>query len=73
MKAARVPAAIDRRRPPCPAHSPLRVGFADGLRPDLTQAVRGSGDKGGRGGETPLDRTEKHRHDRRDGNPGLYF
>jgi hypothetical protein len=24
-------------------------------------------------GETPLDRTEKHRHDPRDGNPGLYF
>jgi hypothetical protein len=24
-------------------------------------------------GETPLDRTEKHRHDGRGGNPGLYF
>jgi hypothetical protein len=39
----------------------------------LTQAARGSDDKGGRGGETPLDRTEKHGHDKRDGNPGLYF
>ncbi len=27
----------------------------------------------GRDGETPLDRIEKHRHDGRDGNPGLYF
>jgi hypothetical protein len=24
-------------------------------------------------GKTPLDRTEKRRHDRRGGNPGLYF
>jgi hypothetical protein len=24
-------------------------------------------------GKTPLDRTEKHHHDGRGGNPGLYF
>jgi len=56
----------------CPAHSPLCAGFAGGLRPGLTQAARDGADDG-RDGETPLDRTEKHRHDRRDGNPGLYF
>ena len=70
--AGQTPASI-RLLPCSPASSPLRAGFAGGLRPDLTQAARGSDDKGGRGGETPLDRTEKHRHDRRDGNPGLYF
>lgn len=66
------PASI--RLPPCsPASSPLRAGFAGGLRPGLTQATRGGADEDGRDGETPLDRTEKHRHDPRDGNPGLYL
>jgi putative transposase len=66
------PASI--RLPPCsPASSPLRAGFAGGLRPGLTQTARDGGDEDGRGGETTLDRTEKHRHDRRGGNPGLYF
>jgi len=51
----------------------ISPGFADGLRPGLTQAARDGADEGGRDGETPLDRTEKHRHDGRDGNPGLYF
>jgi putative transposase len=60
--------------PPCsPASSPLRVAFGDGLRPALTQAAPDGPKMGGRGGETPLDRTEKHRHDGRDGNRGLYF
>ena len=66
------PASI--RLPPCsPASSPLRAGCAGGLRPGSTQAVRDGADADGRGGETPLDRTEKHRHDGRGGNPGLYF
>jgi transposase InsO family protein len=66
------PASI--RLPPCsPASSPLCAGFAGGLRPGLTQAVRDAADGDGRGGEAPLDRTEKHRHDGRGGNPGLYF
>jgi hypothetical protein len=39
----------------------------------LTQAARDGGDETGRDGETPLDRTEKHRHDGRGGNPGLYL
>jgi putative transposase len=56
-----------------PASRPLRAGFAGGLRPALTQAAR-DGDKfAGRDGETALNRTEKHRHDGRDGNHGLYF
>lgn len=60
--------------PPCsPASSPLRAGFAGGLRPGLTQAARDGARTAGRDGETALDRTEKHRHDRRDGNPGLYL
>src|SRR6476659_8975155 len=60
------PASI--RLPSCsPASSPLRAGFAGGLRPGLTQAARDGGDKDGRDGETTLDRTEKHRHDERDG------
>lgn len=68
----RTPASI--RLPSCsPASSPLRAGCAGGLRPGLTQAVRDDADEDGRGRETPLDRTEKHRHDGRDGNPGLYF
>jgi putative transposase len=68
----RTPASI--RLPPCsPASRPLRAGFAGGLRPVLTQAARDGGDEDGRDGETALDRTEKHRHDGRGGNPGLYF
>src|SRR3954449_8680926 len=66
------PASI--RLPLCsPASRPLRAGFASGLRPVLTQAARDSIEASGRGGETSLDRTEKHRHDERGGNPGLYF
>jgi len=56
-----------------PASSPLRAGFAGGLRPGLTQAARDGDRADGRDGETPLDRTKKRRHDGRDGNPGLYF
>ena len=68
----RTPASI--RVPPCsPASMPLRAGFAGGLRPALTQTARGGGAEGGRGRETALDRTEKHHHDGRDGNPGPYF
>jgi len=66
------PASI--RLPSCsPASSPLRAGFAGGLRPSLTQAAHDGRDDDGRDGETTLDRAEKHRHDGRDGNPGLYF
>jgi hypothetical protein len=56
-----------------PAPSPLRVAFGDGLRPGLTQAARDGSTEDGRDGKTALDRTRKHRHDRGDGNPGLYF
>ena len=60
--------------PPCsPASSPLRAGFAGGLRPGLTQAVRRGAEGCGRDRETALDRTEKQRHDRRDNDQGLYF
>jgi hypothetical protein len=66
------PASI--RLPSCsPASRPLRAGFAGGPRPVLTQAARDGRDEHGRDGETALDRTEKPRHDGRDGNPGLYF
>ena len=66
------PASI--RLPPCsPASIPLRAGFTGGLRPGLTQAVRAGASVDGRDGETPLDRTEKRRHDGRGGDPGLYF
>jgi putative transposase len=68
----RTPASI-RLPPGSPASRPLRVGSADGLRPVLTQAARGADVKGGRDRETAIDRTEKRRHDRRDGNRGLYF
>jgi putative transposase len=62
------------RLPPCsPGSSPLRVAYGDGLRPGLTQPARDRWASHGRDGETALDRTEKHRHDRRDGNRGLYF
>jgi putative transposase len=68
----RTPASI--RLPSCsPASRPQSAGFAGGLRPVLTQAVRDGGEEDGRDGETVLDRTEKHRHDGRGGNPGLYF
>jgi len=66
------PASI--RLPPCsPASTPLRAGFAGGLRPGLTQAARDGACVDDRDGETQLDRTEKHRHQGRGGNPGLYF
>ena len=62
------------RLPPCsPGSSPLRVACGDGLRPGLTQTARGGLRTCGRDGKTALDRTEKHRHHRRDGNRGLYF
>ena len=56
-----------------PASRPLRAGSAGGLRPALTQAARDDSGGNGRGGETALDRTEKHRHDGRGGQCGLYF
>jgi putative transposase len=56
-----------------PASSPRSAAFGGGLRPALTQAARDGSTEDGRDGETALDRTEKHRHDRRDGNRGLYF
>ena len=60
--------------PPCsPAPRPLRVACGDGLRPALTRVARDGLDKDGRDGETALDRTEKPRHDGRDGNPGLHL
>jgi putative transposase len=60
--------------PPCsPASSPLRVASGDGLRPALMQAARDGVNEEGRDAETALDRTQKHRHDERDGNYGLYF
>ena len=68
----RTPASI-RLPTRSPASRPLRAGFAGGLRPVLTQAAPDGVERIGRDGETPLDRTEKHRHDGRGGNPGLYF
>jgi putative transposase len=66
------PASI--RLPSCsPVSSPRRADFAGGLRPGLTRVARDGRDEDGRGGETTLDRTEKHRHGGRGGNPGLYF
>lgn len=60
--------------PPClPASRALRVASGDGLRPALTQTARDGVDKEGRDGETALEWTEKHRHDRRGATPGLYF
>lgn len=68
----RTPASISL--PSCsPASRPLRADFVGGLRPVLTPAAPDGDDENGRDGETALDRTEKHRHDRRGGNPGLYF
>jgi hypothetical protein len=68
----RAPAEISL--PPCsPASRSLRVGFADGLRPTLTQAPLDGPERDGRGGETALDQTEKHRHDERVGTRGFHF
>jgi putative transposase len=62
------------RMPPCsPASRPLRAGCAGGLRPALTQAARDGLDGCGRGGETALDRTEKHCHGGRGDDPGLHL
>lgn len=59
---------------PCsPASSPLRAGFAGGLRPGLTQAALGCVEDCGRGGKAALNQTEKHRQDRLGGTRGLYF
>jgi len=55
------------------ASRPLRAAEGGGLRPALTQTARDDLPEEGRGGETALDRTKKHRHDRRDGHPGLYL
>ena len=56
MLSGRTPASI--RLPSCsPASSPLRAGFAGGLRPGLTQAARDGADDDGRDGET-LRRTD---------------
>jgi putative transposase len=68
----RTPASL--RLPSCsPASWPLRAAYGGSLRPALTQAAR-AGDKfEGRDGETALNRTEKHGHEERDGNQGLYF
>ena len=59
--------------PSSPASRPLRVACGDGLRPALTQAALDGSGAYGQDGETALDRTEKHRHDGRGGNRGLYF
>jgi len=68
----RTPASI--MLPPCsPASRPLRVASGDGLRPALTQAARGGAEREGRDAETALDQTQKHRHDGRGSNLGLYF
>ena len=47
---------------PCSRPStPLRAAYGGGLRPVLTAAARGDCRCSGRGGETALSRTEKHR------------
>ena len=56
-----------------PASRPRRAAFGGGLRPALTQTARADDKFEGRDGETALNQTEKHRHDGRDGNKGLYF
>ena len=56
-----------------PAHMTLRAAFGGDLQPVLSQAAHDGGEEIDRDRETPLDRIEKHRHDRRGGNPGLYF
>lgn len=68
----RAPASI-RVPPGSPASRPLRAAFGGGLRPVLTRATRGGPETAGQDGETPLDRTEKHRQDDPGGNHGLYF
>jgi putative transposase len=68
----RTPASISLP-PGSPASRPLRAAFGGGLRPVLTQAPPVGSVTSGRDGETPLDRTEKHRQDDSGGNPGLYF
>lgn len=60
--------------PTCsPASTPLRAAFGGGLRPVLTQATRDGVVDDGRGKETALDQTKKHRHDQNGDNFGLYF
>ena len=63
------------RVPPCsPGSSPAgAAGFADGLRPGLTQTARDGVAEDGRDRKTALNRTGKPRHDGRDGNRGRYF
>lgn len=68
----RTPASISLP-PGSPASRPLHAAFGGGLRPVLTQAAPGGPETSGRDGETPLDRTEKHRQDDPSGNHGLYF
>jgi putative transposase len=70
--AGRPPASISLP-PGSPASRPLRAAFGGGLRPVLTQAAPVGPETSGRDGETPLDRTEKHRQDDQGGNQGLYF
>ena len=56
------------RLPPCsPGSTPLRAASGGGLWPGLTQAVRDGATSHGRDGETALDQTEKHGHERRNG------
>ena len=65
--------------PSSPASSPPSVPLRGGQRPSLTQPARGGEEEDGRDGlsgeadRTALDRTERHRHDGRDGIRGLYF
>jgi hypothetical protein len=63
----RLPSCSPASRPQPGTHrasamGPVRAGFAGGLRPVVTQAARDDGKEIGRDGETPLDRTQKHRH-----------
>ena len=60
--------------PPCaPGANPPRRAGGGGPPARLTQAARDGEPNHGRDRETALDRTEKHHHDRRDGNRGLCF
>lgn len=68
-----LPPASNSLAPCSPASRPLRAGFAGDKRSVLTLAARGALNSSGRDGETLPGRTEKHRHDGRDGEPGLYF
>jgi hypothetical protein len=68
----RTPASISVA--PClPASRPLRVASGNGLRPALTRAARDATGDFGRGGETALNQTEKHRQDGPAGNRDRYF